>query len=65
MALLSNFIAHVKVNGIWTPYATSSNVVEIYATAQAAVDAVKDIYGNGNYKIYQEYSITKADTATA
>lgn len=64
MALYDNFIAHVKVNGVWTPYATSSNVIEVYTTAQAATDAVKDTYGNGNYKVYQEYEITKADTAT-
>jgi len=65
MAYLSNYYVMILVSGSWTLLKTSGNELRSFNTAQAAVDAVKGTYGNDEYKVVQEYSVTKTDTATS
>jgi hypothetical protein len=50
------------VNGVTTLYKSDAGEPQRYDTAEEAVAAVKNLFGNTNYKIVQELSITKTDT---
>jgi hypothetical protein len=50
------------VDDVWSLY-TNGGVQYKYATAQAAVDVAKALWANDFYKIVQELSVTKTDTA--